>query len=208
MRQFCERHSYRGGKPAAELVRRLRTAPRSANPIAECVLEVIVRSAVAQITVLNAQIAGLEHQSARALAAHPEAPLLLRTLPRVANVSLAALIAESGPLLDRCETPERGAAMCGAAPVTRASGRSRTVSFREAVNKPARVAITSFADNSRHASAWAADAYHRAGARGARHSHTIRILARSWIRIIWACWSSSNTAYDRTRHRSEQLLTA
>ena len=38
--------------------------------------------------------------------------------------------------------------MCGAAPVTRASGRSRTVGFRYTANKQARVAITSFADNS------------------------------------------------------------
>ena len=52
--------------------------------------------------------------------------------------------------------------MCGAAPVTRASGKSRTVGFRYAANRPARVAITGFADNSRHSSAWAGDCYRRA----------------------------------------------
>lgn len=36
--------------------------------------------------------------------------------------------------------------MCGAAPVTKASGKSRTVGFRYTANKPARVAITGFAD--------------------------------------------------------------
>ena len=77
---------------------------------------------------------------------------MLKTLPRVANVSLAALIAEIGPLLERCENPEQVAAMCGAAPVTKASGKSRTVGFRYAANRPARVAITGFADNSRHSS--------------------------------------------------------
>ena len=55
--------------------------------------------------------------------------------------------------------------MCGAAPVTKASGKSRNVAFRYTANKPARVAITSFADNSRHRSAWAADTYRRARAR-------------------------------------------
>jgi hypothetical protein len=36
----------------------------------------------------------------------------------VANVSLAALIAEIGALLERCDSPEQVAARCGAAPVT------------------------------------------------------------------------------------------
>ena len=156
MRQFCRRHSYRGGKSAAELVSRLRAAPASADPIADQVLEAIVRSSVAQIGLLNAEITRLERQLADALAAHPKTALL-QTLPRVATVSLAALIAEIGPLLERCENPEQVAAMCGAAPVTRASGKSRNVGFRYTANKPARVAITSFADNSRHRSAWAAD---------------------------------------------------
>jgi transposase len=206
MGQFCRRHSYRGGKSPAELVRRLRAAPASANPIAPTILEAIVRGSTAQIRLLNTEITRLERNIAGALAAHPKTPLL-QTLPRIATVSLAALIAEIGPLLERCENPEQVAAMCGAAPVTRASGKSRTVGFRYTANKPARVAITSFADNSRHSSAWASDAYRRARARGARHPHAVRILARSWVRVIWACWTT-DTIYDASRHRSEQLLAA
>jgi len=204
MRQFCLRHSYRGGKSPAELVSRLRAAPASANPIAPKVLEAIVRGSTAQIKLLNTEISRLEHDLADALAAHPKTGLIA-TLPRVATVSLAALIAEIGPLLERCENPEQVAAMCGAAPVTRASGKSRTVTFRYTANKPARVAITSFADNSRHSSAWASDCYRRARTRGARHPHAVRILARGWVRVIWVCWTT-NTAYDPLRHRGERLL--
>lgn len=206
MGQFCRRHSYRGGKSPAELVRRLRAAPASANPIAPAILEAIVRGSTAQIRLLNTEIGRLEGDIAAALAAHPKTPLL-QTLPRVATVSLAALIAEIGPLLERCENPEQVAAMCGAAPVTRASGKSRTVGFRYTASKPARVAITGFADNSRHSSAWARDAYRRARARGARHPHAVRILARSWVRVIWACWTT-DTIYDPSHHRSAQLLAA
>jgi len=43
MAQFCRRHSYRGGKSPAELIRWLRAAPASANPIAPKILEAIVR---------------------------------------------------------------------------------------------------------------------------------------------------------------------
>lgn len=204
MRQFCHRHSYRGGKSPAELIGRLRAAPTSANPIAPKVLEAIVGGSIAQIKLLNAEITRLEHDLAATLAAHPKTALLT-TLPRVATVSLAALIAEIGPLLERCDNPEQVAAMCGAAPVTRASGKSRSVGFRYTANRQARAAITGFADNSRHSSEWAGDCYRRARARGARHPHAVRILARGWVRVIWACWTT-DTAYDPSRHRGEQLL--
>lgn len=203
MQQFCRRHAYRGGKSPAVLVGRLRAAPANVDPISPVVLAAIVRGSVAQIRMLNTEIAHLERDIATALAAHPKAALLA-TLPRVANVSLAQLIAEIRPLLERCDNPEQVAAMCGAAPVTRASGKSLTVAFRYAANKPARVAITGFADNSRHSSAWAGDSYRRARARGARHPHAVRILARGWIRVIWACWNT-DTVYDPSRHRGELL---
>ncbi len=76
MRQFCRRHSYRGGKSPAELVSRLRAAPVSADPIADKVLEAIVRASLAQIGLLNTEITDLERQLADALAAHPKTALL------------------------------------------------------------------------------------------------------------------------------------
>lgn len=48
---------------------------------------------------------------------------LLKMLPRVANVSLAALIADIGPLLERCDNPEQVAAMCGACTGDQSLGR-------------------------------------------------------------------------------------
>lgn len=94
--------------------------------------------------------------------------------------------------------------MCGAAPVTKAPCSPAT-SPSYTGNKPARVAITTSADNSRHCSAWAADTYRRARARGARHPHATRILARGWVRVIWAAW----TLRHPSRHRGEmRLLTA
>lgn len=142
-----------------------------------------MRASIAQIRLLNTEITRLERDIAGALAAHPQTPLL-QTLPRVATVSLAALTAGTGPLLERCENPEQVAAICGAAPVTRAPGKSRTAGFRYTASKPARVAITGFADNSRHSSARASDACRRARAPGARHPRAIRILARSGPRDL------------------------
>ena len=201
--QFCRRHSYRGGKSPALLVERLRMAPSATDPIAPNVLAVVVASSVAQIRLLNTEITRLEREAVTALDAHPKAALFTN-LPRVAHVSLAQLIAELGPLLERCDNPDQVAALCGAVPITRESGKTRTVGFRYAANKPARVAITGFADNSRHSSAWAAERYRQARSRGARHPHAIRIVARGWVRVIWACWHS-DTAYDPLQHRGERL---
>ena len=89
--------------------------------------------------------------------------------------------------------------------MTRASGKSRTVGFRYTANRSARVAITGFADNSRHSSAWANDAYRRARTHGARHLHAVRTVARGWIRVIWASWATG-VAYDASRHGGEQKL--
>jgi len=49
------------------------------------------------------------------------------------------------------------AALAGLCPVTKESGKHRAVHFRWACNKRFRQAITTFADNSRHASPWAAN---------------------------------------------------
>lgn len=71
---------------------------------------------------LNTEITHLEDELADALAAHPKT-VLLESLPRVANVSLAALIAEIGPLLERCDNRRTGRRPVRAAPVTRGLGK-------------------------------------------------------------------------------------
>jgi hypothetical protein len=48
-------------------------------------------------------------------------------LPRIGQtVNLAQILAEVGPILDRATDLEQAAAECGASPVTRASGKSRS----------------------------------------------------------------------------------
>ncbi|HXG05671.1 MAG TPA: transposase [Candidatus Binatia bacterium] len=78
---------------------------------------------------------------------------------------------------------------------------------RWACNRRLRRALTTLADNSRHGSRWAALVYQRARARGCRHQHAIRILARAWSRILWRCWQH-RTPYDVARHRAAALVAA
>ena len=149
---------------------------------------------------LRATIADLDRALAATLDQHGKAQLL-KPLPRIGTISLGQVVAEVGPLLDRTPRAEQAAALCGSSPVTKRSGQQRSVSFRYATNTKARKALMLFADNSRHASPWAERIYRDARARGCRHPHAIRILARAWIRVIWACWHT-NTPYDPNRRRA------
>jgi len=177
--QFLRRHAYCGRRAPAELLARLRTAPcgRTGDAETEASGE-LVHAFVAVLTPLIAQIQQLSAAIAAALDQHPDGPLL-QSLPRSGQVNAAQLLAELGDDRARFPTPEQLAAEGGVAPVTRASGKHYGGAFRWACNKRLRQALTTFANNSRHASAWAADVYARAQARGCDHAHAIRILARA-----------------------------
>lgn len=206
MAAFLRRHSYCGRRSAAELLPRLHAAPAAVARLDPEVLAECVRAQARLLRTLLATIADLDRAVAAALPEHPKAALLA-PLPRVGGVNLAQILAEVGPILERAATVEQAAAEAGAVPVTRASGKSTAVCFRWAANARARQALSTFADNSRHASAWAAALYRDARARGKRHPHAVRILMRAWLRVVWACWHHG-VPYDPTRHRAEQRLAA
>jgi transposase len=205
--QFLGQPAYCGRRPVAELLARLRTAPASQVGDAEAEASGdVVRALVAVLGPLVAHIQQLAAAIAATLAQHPDGPLL-QSLPRSGAVNAAQILAELGDDRARFPTDEQLAAEGGLAPVTHASGKHHAVVFRWACNKRLRQALTTFADNSRHASRWAALVYHRARARGCRHPHAVRILARAWVRILWRCWQD-RTPYDVTRHRAAQTLGA
>jgi hypothetical protein len=79
--------------------------------------------------------------------------------------------------------------------------------FRWSCSKKLRAAVMDFANGSRMADPWAAAIYAAATARGCRHPHAIRILARAWLRIIWRCWQDG-AAFDPALHRGRQTGTA
>ena len=205
--QFLGQHAYCGRRPVGELLARLRTAP--ASQVGEAEAEAsgdLVRALVAVLTPLVGQVQHLSAAVTAALAQHPDGPLV-QSLPRSGAVNAAQIPAELGDDRARFPSDEHFAAEGGLAPVTHASGQHHAVVFRWACNKRLRRALTTFADNSRHASRWAALVYQRARGRGCRHQHAIRILARAWARILWPCWQD-RAPYDVTRHRAAQALAA
>ncbi len=199
LQAFLRRNAYCGRKPAAELLARLREAPTGvagaveAEARGEC-----VKALVRALAALLPQVKELEGAIAVALDEHPDGAIF-KSFPRAGEVNAAQLLAEIGDVRERFQSDDVLAMEAGVVPVTRRSGKAKSVGFRWACNKRLRRAVTTWADNTRRASAWARDVYDRAVARGADHPHATRILARAWVRVLWRCWQD-RTRYDDVRH--------
>ena len=206
MTAFLVKHGYSGRRTAAQLLTRLRSAP--AGTTDEALTEALrdaVLAAVAVLTALNASVKNLDRSIAAHLGEHPDGAIFT-SLPRSGQVNAAQVLAEWGDARQAYENPDSVAALAGVTPVTTQSGKYRGVHFRWACNKRFRVAITTFAGNSRHASPWAAKIYDDARASGKDHPHAVRILARAWIRVIWRCWLDG-VPYDPAQHGAAAALT-
>jgi transposase len=205
---FLRRIAYCGRKPVAELFARIHDAPPAGLSAAEadghavCVLALL-----RAIETTRRQERELQAEIIERLDAHADAHIFT-SLPKAGRgIRAAALLAEIGDVRSRFPDEEALAALAGVAPVTRASGKMTAVGFRWAADKKLRNALIDFADDSRHASPWAKHVYDQAVARGKRHPHAIRILARAWIRVIWRCWHDG-VAYDPHQHGGAIRLAA
>ena len=198
---FLAQHSYCGRRSPATLLERLRAAP--AGQAAELEVDAkrtLVQALAVTLTALVEQINQITARIEHTVADLPDGQLVM-SLPRSGRICAAQILAELGDVRERFPTDARLAAEAGVAPLTYQSGKNRSVTFRWACNHRLRRALTCFADNSRHASQWAATLYDNARSRGCDHPHAIRILARAWTRVLWRMWTD-RCAYDPARHRT------
>ena len=205
MAAFCAQHAYCGRRSADDLLTRLHDAPAAVcaelqmeakGELARCLARTL-RSLVEQIRLLSSRI---EHH----IASLNDGQILM-SFPRAGRICAAQILSELGSVRERFASDSQLAAEAGVAPVTYASGKSKAVTFRWACNHRLRAALTCLADNSRHASAWAAHVYDKAKAPGCDHPHAVRILARAWLRVIWRAWTNRKP-YEPALHRGAQLL--
>jgi transposase len=205
MASFLAQNAYCGRRSPAELIARIQAAPAGHTGQAEASASGQLASALAGLLQnLLTQIARLTAQIEHTVAQLPDGKIVM-SFPRAGRVCAAQILAELGNVRERFQTHHQLAAEAGVAPITRQSGKYRSVVFRWACNKRLRNAITGFADNSRHASQWANAVYQNARKRGCRHAHAIRILAKAWIRVIWRAWTDNKT-YDPTKHNAANNL--
>jgi transposase len=205
MAAFLAQNRYCGRRSVADLLGRLRSAPSPIAAEAEADAKgELVRAIASTIESLVVQIAKLSSRIEHAVAQLPEGRIVM-SFPRAGKICAAQITAELGDVRDRFQSEDHLAAEAGVAPVTYQSGKSRGVGWRWACNKRLRAAVTCFADNSRHASPWAAKVYQDARTRGCRHPHAVRILARAWLRILWRAWQDS-IPYDPQKHPAARAM--
>jgi transposase len=191
MAAFCAQHAYCGRRSAEELLQRLRQAPNIAGGELEMdakgelasSLARTLSTAVDQIRLLSSRI---EHHIATSNDGR-----ILMSFPRAGRICAAQILAELGSVRERFDSDEHLAAEAGV--------------FRWACNHRLRKALTTLADNSRHASDWAAAIYAKARGRGCDHPHAIRILSRAWLRVIWRAWIDRKP-YDPALHGGLQSM--
>ncbi len=206
---FLARHGYCGRKSPAALLARLREAPqgRAGELEAEARRQVVLalvaalRPLVEQIKLLTSEIRGLLKQ-------HPDGEIFRSLfLDPKSVVTTAELLAEIGDRRERYPSSVPLEARAGQSAVAVESGKRKVGSFRWACNKRLRDAVSCLADTSRKHNPWAHKIYTDAIARGKDHPHTIRILGRAWLRVIWRMWQD-HTRYDPAKHGSLQRLAA
>lgn len=202
---FCREHAYSGKRSGEQLLARLRSAPAGTTEPTVCaaVAEAVL-AMVALLKTLDETLKSLAKTVTATLGEHPDGKTFT-SLPRSGQINAAQMLAEWGDVREAYDSPESIAALAGVTPVTKESGKHRAVHFRWACNKRFRVAMTTFADNSRHASPWATKIYTDARARGHDHPHAVRVLARAWIRVIWRCWIDQ-VPYDPGLHGNARQL--
>jgi transposase len=195
---------YCGRVDPAVLHTRLRNAPTGTTGDAGEHAADVTLAFVAVLRTLTGQIEALAARIAEQLHLHPDGHIFT-SLPRSGTVRAARLLAEIGDARGRFPTPESLACLAGVAPSTRQSGKLTAVCFRWGADKQLRDAICDFAGDSRRANPWAQHLYQQARARGHDHPHSVRILARAWLNVIWHCWQT-NTPYDPANHGALQRL--
>ena len=205
MAAFLARQGYTGGKTAAELLAKLRSAPAGRAAEQETkVRRQIVRGLVGALKTLTAELKTLERELEDAVRTHPDGEIFLSLFKsRNSFVTAAELLAEIGDCRARYPNRDALAGDAGQAAVAIESGKRKSASFRWGCNKRLRSAFCTLADTTRHWHPWAQDLYAAARQRGHDHPRALRTVGRAWCRVVWSCWQT-RTPYDPARHRALQ----
>jgi len=160
--------------------------------------QLAVEHLVSALEHLNRTIDDYDHQIAKLVAQHPDAPLF-RSLPGAGDALTPRLVAAFGTDRQRFESAQQVQEISGIAPITVRSGKTKAVRRRAFCPKFLRQTFHEFAAHSIFASSWAQAYYRMLRARGQRHHAAIRSLAFKWIRILFRCWKDRRP-YDEARY--------
>jgi Transposase/Transposase IS116/IS110/IS902 family len=152
------------------------------------------RALIAVLVTLNQQVRVLEGQVGAYFGQHPDAEIIT-SQPGLAAVLGARVLAETGDAPGRYATAKARKNYSGTSPVTRASGKGRTVMARHVHNDRLVDALMAQAYAALRASPGARACYDRDRARGATHRAALRHLANRLVGILHGCLKT-RTLYD------------
>jgi hypothetical protein len=166
-----------------------------------------VRSLIAVITTLNEQVKTLEAQVRDHFGRHPDAEIYL-SQPGMGAILGARVLAELGDGPGRYASAKARKNYASTSPITRASGKKKTVAARFVRNDRLIDALMAQAFAALSASPGARAYYDRQRARGVGHNPALRQLANRLVGILHGCLKT-RTTYDEAiawshRERSPQ----
>ncbi|GGM57170.1 IS110 family transposase [Longimycelium tulufanense] len=165
-----------------------------------------VRAQVAILTTLNEQIKTLQGEVEAHFGRHPDAEIIL-SQPGLGMILGARVLAEFGDDPDRYTSAKARKNYAGTSPITRASGKKKTVLARYVHNDRLIDALSHQAFAALSVSPGARAYYDRLRARGAGHPGALRQLANRLVGILHGCLTT-RTLYDETTARSHHTDTA
>jgi transposase len=153
-----------------------------------------VRALIAVLITLNEQVKTLQGQVEAYFGQHPDAEII-SSQPGLGGVLGARVLAESGDDPTRYASAKARKNHAGTSPITRASGKKKTVLARYVHNDRLIDALMSQAFTALRVSPGARAYYDRQRARGAEHNPALRQLANRLTGILHGCLKT-RTLYD------------
>lgn len=162
-----------------------------------------VRALVALLGTLNEQVKALQGQVEAHFGRHPDAKIIL-SQPGLGAVLGARVLSEFGDEHARYASAKARKNYAATSPITRASGKKRTVAARFVHNDRLIDALMTQAFTALCNSPGARAYYDRQRARGASHNAALRQLANRLVGILHGCLKTG-TLYDETTAWSHHL---
>src|SRR5450755_615314 len=153
-----------------------------------------VRALIAVLVTLNEQVTTLQGQAGAYFGQHPDAEIIM-SQPGLGPVLGARVLAETGDDPARYATAKARKNYAATSPITRASGKKKTVMARYVHNDRLTDALMSQAFSALQKSPGARAYYDRQRARGSGHNPALRQLANRLVGILHGCLKT-RTLYD------------
>ena len=179
---------------ATAIMAALRGPQLGQPPAITAAYAVTVRSLIAVITVLNEQVKALQKEVQADFGRHPDAEIYL-SQPGLGPILGARVLGEFGDDPDRYASGKARKNYAATSPITRASGKKKTVAARFIHNDRLIDALMAQAFAALTASPGARALYDAERARGAEHNPALRKLANRLVGILHGCLKT-RTTYD------------